>query len=119
MHLVVPLLPSTLWKETQVGIRIEFAARNPKELLERFRSARIEAQSKASALELRPKETYVPWPKSLTDYLKIELLAEFGFQYFVLDKACFNDDHEPQEEYQPFLLGNEPSGGWTTTTFNL
>ena len=74
LYLVIPLLPSSLWVGTQVGIRIEFAARNPTELLQEFRASRADAQAKAAVLEKRKYEKYVPWPKNLTDYLKSELL---------------------------------------------
>jgi predicted ATP-dependent endonuclease of OLD family len=110
LGLVIPLLPSTAWQGTQVGIRIEFAARNQAELLGKFRAARLEAQAKAAALEKRPNENYVPWPKSLTDYLKNELLHEFEFRYFALDRAQFDDTHKPKEGYVPLPLGNEPGG---------
>lgn len=110
LGLVVPLLPSTAWQGTQVGIRIEFAARNQTELLENFREARQKAQAKAAALEKREREKYVPWPKSLTDYLTKELLNNFEFRYFVLDQAQFDDDHKPKEGYEPLLLGKDPGG---------
>ena len=110
LYLVIPLLPSTVWHETQVGIRIEFAARNPVELMGRFRTARAAAQTKAAALEKRENEKYVPWPKSLTDYLKNELHKEFEFKYYVLDRTQFDDIHKPQEGYKPLLLGKEPGG---------
>lgn len=110
LYLVIPLLPSMAWHETQVGIRIEFAPRNPVELLEKFRIARAEAQTKAAALEKRENEKYVPWPKSLTDYLKSELLNEFEFKYYVLDRAQFDDSHKPREGYELQPLGKEPGG---------
>lgn len=108
--IVMPLLPSLAWSGTQVGIRIEFASRNTVELLEKFRKARTEGQDKAAALGMRENEKYVPWPKSLTDYLKTELLNEFDFKYYVLDQAQFDDDHKPHEGYQPRPLGTEPGG---------
>jgi predicted ATP-dependent endonuclease of OLD family len=110
LYLVIPLLPSTAWHGTQVGIRIEFAARNPVELLEKFRTAHAEAQTKAAALEKREHEKYVPWPKGLTDYLKSELLKEFEFKYYVLDRAQFDNAHKPQAGYEPLPLGKEPGG---------
>ncbi|MET4631802.1 putative ATP-dependent endonuclease of OLD family [Bradyrhizobium sp. I1.8.5] len=110
LYLVIPLLPSTAWQGTQVGIRIEFAARSPVELLEKFRAIRAEAQAKAAALKKREHEKYVPWPKSLTDYLKNELLSEFEFKYYVLDSAQFDDAHNPAAGYQPLPLLVEPGG---------
>jgi predicted ATP-dependent endonuclease of OLD family len=110
LYLVMPLLPSTAWLGTQVGIRIELAARNAAELLQKFRTIRTEAQAKAAALEARAHEKYVPWPKSLTDYLKNELLNEFEFKYFILDQAQSDDSHKPQPGYEPLPLIKEPGG---------
>jgi predicted ATP-dependent endonuclease of OLD family len=110
LYLVMPLLPSTAWVGTQVGIRVELAATNPTELLQKFRAARVDAQAKAAALEARANEKYVPWPKSLTDYLKNELLNEFEFKYFVLDRAQFSDSHQPRPGYEPLPIVKEPSG---------
>ena len=110
LYLVIPLLPSTAWHGTQVGMRIEFAPRNPVELLENFRAARTEAQTKAAALDKRENEKYEPWPKSLTDYLKNELHREFEFKYYVLDRAQFDDAHKPMEGYEPLLLSKDPGG---------
>ncbi len=108
--LVLPLLPSLKWNGTQVGIRIEFASRNSTELLGKFHNARTEARQKAGALLKRQNEKYVPWPKSLTDYLKIELPNEFEFKYYVLDQAQFDENHKPHEGYEPCPLGKEPGG---------
>ncbi len=79
-------------------------------MLDRFRTARDNAHANAGALAPRPNEKYVPWPKSLTDYLKNELSREFEFRYYVLDRARFDDAYMPQAEYVPLLLGKEPSG---------
>jgi predicted ATP-dependent endonuclease of OLD family len=110
LYLVIPLLPSTAWRGTQVGIRIEFSPQNSVELLEKFRTARTEAQTMAAALEKRENEKYVPWPKSLTDYLKIELLNEFELKFYALDRTQFDDSHKSQAGYKPLLLGKEPGG---------
>ena len=111
LYLVIPLLPSSLGVGTQVGIRIEFAARNPAELLQKFRASRADAQAKAAALETREHDKYVPWPKNLTDYLKSELLKEFEFRYYVLDRAQFDSSHNPKSaDYQPRQLEKEFGG---------
>ncbi|OGB31863.1 MAG: ATP-dependent endonuclease [Burkholderiales bacterium RIFCSPLOWO2_12_FULL_61_40] len=110
LYLAMPLLPSTSWAGTQVGMRIEFAPRNTAELLEKFRSTRVESQRLAAALEKRPDEKYVPWPKNLTDYLKTELLNHFEFKYYQLDRAQFDEKHCSLDGYEPPLLGKEPGG---------
>lgn len=40
LHLVIPILPSNAWQGSQVGVRVEFAAKNPMELLQRYRAIR-------------------------------------------------------------------------------
>ncbi|MFM0325485.1 ATP-dependent nuclease [Caballeronia glebae] len=110
LYLVIPLLPSTAWYGTQVGMRIEFAPRDPVELVGKFRAARADAQAKAAALDHRENEKYVPWPKSLTDYLKNELLSEYEFKYSVLDRAQFNGAHEAPAGYEPLPLDKDPGG---------
>lgn len=110
LYLVVPLLPSTAWAGTQVGIRIEFAARNAAELLQKFRKVRMDAQRNAAVLDRRENERYVPWPTNLTDYLKKELLSEYEFKYYVLDRAQFDGNHKPTAGYEPLPLGKDPGG---------
>lgn len=110
LSLVIPLLTSTAWEGTQVGIRIELAARSAAELLTKFRAARGDARAKADALEQRDNEKYVPWPATLSDYLKAELLSEFEFKYYVLDRAQFDGEHRANAGYEPQELGKEPGG---------
>lgn len=110
LYLVIPLLPSTAWEGTQVGIRIEFGARDPVGVLDRFRAARSLSLANAAALEPREGERYIPWPKSLTDYLKEELPREFELRYFVLDRARFDGMPVAAGDHVPSHLGNEPGG---------
>ncbi len=110
LALVLPLLPSTDWQGTQVGIRIEYAARNDRELLDTFRTIRQTAITKAAVLPVRENEQYVPWPKSLTDYLKDELASDFEFRYYVLDRRHFDENFSPLPDYTPLPLGNDPGG---------
>ncbi len=110
LHLVLPLLPSLAWQGAEVGIRIEFAARDAEELLRRFREERAEARVQAAGIAEQQNDSYAPWPKSLTDYLKNELSQEFTFQYYVLDRVQFDADYRESPDYRPFLLGNEPGG---------
>lgn len=109
LYLVIPILPSTEWEGTLVGLRIEFSARSGPELLARFRQAKLSGEAKADALE-SGRGDYVPWPKSLTDYLQKELQHEFEFHYFVLDRARFDDDFNELDDYAPPLLGGDLSG---------
>jgi predicted ATP-dependent endonuclease of OLD family len=110
LYLVIPILPSTDWAGSQVGVRIEFAARSPVELLQRYRAKKQEALDRAAAL-VGGAGDYVPWPKSLTDYLEKELQSEFELRYFVLDRAQFNDELGTSDVYEPAALAGELSGG--------
>jgi predicted ATP-dependent endonuclease of OLD family len=109
LYLVMPILPSSDWEGTQVGIRIEFAAANAQILLQRFREKRQEGLDRVVALS-GGAGAYVPWPKNLTDYLAKELHREFEFKYFVLDRAQFNDEHEQNAGYVPAPLGVDQGG---------
>jgi predicted ATP-dependent endonuclease of OLD family len=110
LHLVIPLLPSTAWRGTEVGIRIELAAMNPVELLATFRATRSKAVAKAAVLEQRQNEKYVPWPRSLTDYLKNELFNLYELKYYALDRAKFDQTHTAEDGYEPQPLLKDPSG---------
>ena len=110
LALVLPLLPSTDWQGTQVGIRIEYVARNDAELLDTFRTIRQTALAQAAALPQRDNEQYAPWPKSLTDYLKDELASTFEFRYYVLDRSRFDNNYLPLPNYKPLPLGSDPGG---------
>lgn len=109
LYLVIPLLPSTDWAGTNVGVRIEFAASNPQELIQRYRLQKATALAQAAALPDGGGD-YVPWPKSLTDYLEKEIQSEFELRYYVLDRAQFDDDFVANAGYVPAALSGELSG---------
>ena len=109
LHLVIPLLPSSEWQGTEVGIRVEFAARDQNDLVSRFRVARADAQQKAAALP-GGAGNYTPWPKSLSDFLQTELNKEFEFKYYVLDRARFDAKYIAAADYKPSALSKDPSG---------
>jgi hypothetical protein len=109
LYLVIPILPSLNWRGTQVGMRIEFGPRNVAELLQHFRETRAETQQQAEALG-EDAGSYIPWPKTLTDFLEKELHREFEFRYFVLDRAQFDDKFVQNLDYVPAPIGNDPSG---------
>ena len=109
LYLVIPVLPSSKSVGNQVGIRVEFSASDAQGLLQRFRQKRQEGMDQVATLPGGAGK-YVPWPKSLTDYLEKELPREFEFKYFVLDRAQFNDSYEPVDGYKPAPLNAEQSG---------
>lgn len=109
LYLVIPILPSTVWAGTLVGVRVEFAPKNIAELIQRYRAARDDGRAKAAAL-VGGAGDYVPWPKSLSAYLLEELKREYELRYFVLDHTQFDAEFQAVEGYQPLPLGNEPGG---------
>ncbi len=110
LYLVIPLLPSTQWQGTHVGVRIEFAAENPQTLIAKFREARDKAKQKAEGLA-GGAGTYTPWPKTLSDYLQRELKREFEFRYYVLDRAEFNEQFEERGNCSPRPMTKGEGGG--------
>lgn len=109
LYLVIPILPSTAWAGTLVGVRIELAPKSVPELIQRYRSARDDGRAKAAALDNGPGD-YVPWPKSLSDYLLQELKHEYELRYFVLDHMQFDAAFRAVAGYEPLPLGNDPGG---------
>lgn len=109
LYLALPILPSSDWSGNLVGVRIEFAAANSAELLSRYRTKKQEAQDRVAQLD-GGAGTYVPWPKSMTDYLQKELTAEFELKYYVLDRAQFNEALVANEGYAPVPLAGEVKG---------
>ena len=109
LYLVIPLLPSTAWEGTKVGIRVSLAARSPLTLIQNYQEAK--AKGTEQAAELPPGSQYVPWPRSMTDYLQRELKSEYELRYFILDRTQFDEDFREIGDYVPEELGGEPGGG--------
>jgi len=111
LHLVLPLLPSTEWEGTLVGVRVEYTAKNDDETLSRYRQAMEDAKHNLAALGDRAGN-YAPWPRSLTDYLQRKLQEEFELRHFVLDHTKFGDGFKQEEGYDPLpLIGAGDLGG--------
>jgi len=109
LYLVIPLLPSTAWQGTKVGIRVSFAARNPAQLIRTYQAAKAKGLELAG--DLPAGADYVPWPKSLTDFLQRELRNEFEFKYYILNRTNFDDNFMEIGYYVPDLLEGDPGGG--------
>jgi predicted ATP-dependent endonuclease of OLD family len=109
LYLVIPLLPSTAWEGTMVGIRVSLTARNPINLIKNFQEAK--AKGAEQAAELPPNSQYIPWPRSMTDYLHRELKSEYELRYFILDRSQFDENLREIGGYVPDELGGEPGGG--------
>ncbi len=109
LYLVIPLLPSTAWEGTKVGIRVSLTARNPLNLIKNYQEAKAKGIEQAAALP--PESQYVPWPRSMTDYLQRELKNEYELRYFILDHTQFDENFCEIGSYVPEDLGGEPGGG--------
>lgn len=109
LYLVIPLLPSTAWEGTKVGIRVSLTARSPITLIQNFQEAK--AKGAGQAAELPPESQYIPWPRSMTDYLQRELKSEYELRYFILDRTQFDENFREIGDYAPDELGGEPGGG--------
>lgn len=110
LYLIIPLLPSLSWRDSKIGLRIEFCSQNSANTLKNYR----EERKKSEDIEKQYNDTdrnYSPWPSSLTDYLKKKLTEEFELRYYVLDYAYFNEDYTEKDEYKPLLLNGELKGG--------
>lgn len=110
LYLVIPLLPSTAWEGTKVGIRVSLTAKNSINLIQNFQEAK--ARGAAQAAELPPDSQYTPWPRSMTDYLQRELKSEYELRYFILDRMRFDETTFREiGNYVPDELSGEPGGG--------
>lgn len=110
LHLVLPLLPSSAWQGTQVGLRIEFAARDPLQVLQNYRARQAVAAQGMTALA-GGAGNYVAWPKSLSHYIEKELAAEYELRYAPLDRAQFDDEFRELANYSPEPFPPGESGG--------
>lgn len=109
LYLVIPLLPSTAWEGTKVGIRVSLTVRNVINLIRNYQEAK--ARGTGQAAQLPPESQYVPWPRSMTDYLQREFKSEYELRYFILDHTQFDENFCEVGEYAPDELGGEPGGG--------
>lgn len=108
LYLVIPLLPSTAWEGTKVGIRVSLVARDPIDLIQHYQEAKAKGTEQAAVLP--SGSHYVPWPRSMSDYLQRELKSEFELRYFILDRMQFDENFREIGDYIPEELGGEPGG---------
>ena len=106
LHRVIDLLPSLAWRGTLVGLRVEFAAVDEDAMLDNFKQARERARGNVRAAADGTPE-YQPLPRTLTEYLTEQLNREFGFRYYVLDRAQFDDALVANRDYTPLPLTSE------------
>lgn len=108
LYLVIPLLPSTAWEGTQVGIRVSLVARDPINLIQHYQEAKAKGTDQTAVVSSGSQ--YVPWPRSMTDYLQRELKSEYELRYFILDRMQFDENFREIGDYIPEELGGEPGG---------
>jgi predicted ATP-dependent endonuclease of OLD family len=109
LYLVIPLLPSTAWEGTKVGMRVSLAARNSINVIKNYQEAKARGGEQTAGMP--PGTQYIPWPRSLTDYLQRELKSEYEFRYFILDHKQFDESFCEIDNYVPGELSGEPGGG--------
>lgn len=105
---VVALLPSLRWTGTLVGLRIEFGPKDLNDTLSRYGELHTAAATNSRTVDGRLQ--YHPWPKSMRDFLRERLTAEFELRYFVLDRARCDADFNPQPDYSPLPLLPDAEG---------
>lgn len=98
LYHVIDILPSLDWENTPVGVRLEFTAKSPEELIANYKEVKNKAIAKR-----KKNDNYHPWPKSLTDYLT-KHLNEFEIRYYVLDYAGFEKEFKQKKDYIPMRL---------------
>jgi predicted ATP-dependent endonuclease of OLD family len=108
LYLVIPLLPSTAWEGTKVGVRVSLIARSSIDLIRKYQNAKAKGAEQIAGLP--PGSQYVPWPRSMTDYLQRELKNEYELRYFILDRTQFDESFREVGDYVPDELGGEPGG---------
>lgn len=114
LHRVVDLLPSLSFTGNTVGIRVEFAAADPAALLRDFQAVHAFAEA-----NIRPgvngAPDYHPSPRTLCDYLRDEgglrLRQGFELRYYVLNRACFDNELHERVGYVPRLISPDKGRG--------
>ncbi|NOT78918.1 MAG: ATP-dependent endonuclease [Bacteriovoracaceae bacterium] len=106
LYRVIDILPKLEWNNVPVGIRLEYAAKDPLKLAQNF--SEVFKKAKADS-ELHPD--YQAWPKSLFEYLLKTLRDEFEIKYYTLDFAKFDNSYKQENDYLPTPLGDSQNTG--------
>lgn len=110
LHRVIDLLPDLDWASAPVGVRLEFAPKDPEQLLADFREAKTKALE-AIKKEKDKKTDFHPWPKTLIEYLTKQLNRQYEIRYYILDHSQFDSASREKDGYIPSPLGSEARGG--------
>ena len=97
---VIDLLPSLDWNNELVGLRIEYAPIDGRELVGRYQQALNERPPDPET----PTPNWQPWPQSLTDYLSKRLHDEYELRYLVLDRQSCDEEFRFPSDYEPLPL---------------
>lgn len=101
LHRVIDIMPRLSWQGSEVGVRIEFVAKDLSGLMERFTEARTKAQEHIKYKEDGTTIAFHPSPRTMYEYLVSSLNDEFGLKYYVLNRASFGPDYRAQQGYVP------------------
>lgn len=99
-HRVLDLLPGLDWSGEPVGVRMEYAPRDGVTLIANYEEARARGDSEGGG----DGEGYIPWPRSMLDYLTRRLGDEYAIRYSVIDANRCDEDLRPQDSYEPHRL---------------
>ena len=111
LYRAIKILPSLDWKDSPLGVRLEFRPKVAAELLERFREAQKMRPPPPAGNADGIQPVYRPWPETLTGYLEKRLHMEYETSYYVLDRSKFDKDFEPTPGYVPTPLGDSTESG--------
>jgi predicted ATP-dependent endonuclease of OLD family len=103
---VIDLLPSLDWNNEPVGLRIEYAPVDGRELVARYQQALNERSPEPET----PNPSWQPWPQSLTDYLSKRLTDEYELRYLVLDSRSCDEEFRFPSDYEPLPLPTGQNG---------
>ncbi|HEX8052303.1 MAG TPA: ATP-dependent endonuclease [Thermoleophilaceae bacterium] len=103
---VINLLPSLDWNNEPVGLRIEYAPVDGRELVGRYQQVLNERPPDPDV----PTASWQPWPQSLTDYLSKRLTDEYELRYLVLDAKSCDEEFRFPSDYEPLRLPTGQSG---------
>lgn len=85
LHRVAHLLPTLDWNPDELlGVTFLCGPKNLEELYKDFRSVYMSARSSESSVDTQESQLKL-WPKSMRDYLDIQLNTQFEIQSYILD----------------------------------
>ncbi|MEU4835692.1 AAA family ATPase [Streptosporangium sp. NPDC023615] len=105
IHRVMDLMPGLDWDGEPIGVRMAYAPKDPRSLIQNYQEARKDRKKSDEKVEA----IYEPWPRSLTDYLSKRLLNEYEMQCYILDSREFDNDLLPKPGYEPHYLATGSS----------